>query len=111
MTGEEGSRKNIWRAQINFTLTCGREDQKKGLHSDCLHSFGAQVSLVGEGGTFIARRGVWNLMVWISLLVHKFSGKDQKKGGPSPEKFSADALRGGESSSQLQWLTIAKIEL
>ena len=68
-----GGRKNIWGAQINFTLIFGTEDQKrkKGL---C----GAKVLL--GGARSLPARVQWNLMVWFLLLAHKFRGENQKKG-------------------------------
>ena len=84
MTGGGGGgegRKNIWGAQINFTLIFGREDQKnknKGLHPGLLPFFGAQVSLGGRARS-MPGRARRNLMVRISLLAHKFRGKGQKK--------------------------------
>ena len=76
MTGG-GGQKNIWGAQINFTLIFGK-DQKKGLHPGHLPSFEAQVSL--EEARSLPDGARWNLMVRISLLAHKFRDKDQKKG-------------------------------
>ena len=79
--GGGGRRKNIWGAQINFTLIFGREDHKKnyGLHPSRLRSFGAQVSLGWGGGIcLLPGRVLRDVMVQISLLAHKFRGDDKK---------------------------------
>ena len=91
--GGEGQKKYLERAQINFSLKCWSEDQKRKkkvfipnyapcIRAVCLLS-GHNSRSGGEGGkagTFIAWWGRRNLILRFSVLAHKFRGEDQKKG-------------------------------
>ena len=74
-----GSRKNIWGAQINFTLSFGREEQKKkGKKSSSWPFTFIWSTILAWGGTLLPSGARRNLMVRISLLAQKFRDEDQK---------------------------------